>query len=80
MSSRETGIKIRADFVVVEGNGQSLLGRNSVKALKLLRLGPECPAVFSIIEENSAGDIRDKYPDLLKNCWIIERLLIEVEH
>ena len=72
VSSRETGIQIRADFVVVEGNGQSLLGRNSAEALKLLRVGPERPAVFSIIEENSAGDIRDKYPDLFKDVGLLK--------
>ena len=53
-------MQIQADFVVVKGNGQSLLGRNSAEALKLLCMGPEQSAVLSIIEEYLAGDIRDK--------------------
>ena len=72
VSSQDTGVQIRADFVVVEGNGQSLLGRSSAEALKLLRVGPERPAVLSIVEENSAGDIKDKYPDLFKDVGLLK--------
>ena len=52
-----------ADFVVIEGDGRTLLGRETAEALNLLRIGPF--QTNSVDGGRSDGDVREKYSTCL---------------
>ena len=60
LAGMENGSK--ADFVVVGGDGRTLLGRETAEALNLLRIGPF--QANSVDSEWSDVDVREKYKHL----------------
>ena len=60
----------KADFVVVKGDGRTLLGRETAEVLSLLRIGP--------LQANSVGggqldgDIREKYKHLFSGVGLLK--------
>ena len=71
----ETGC--RADFVVVKGDGCTLLGRGTGMDLHILRVGP--------VQANSVsggldGDIRVEIQCFVQRRWAVKRLRVETAH
>lgn len=59
-----------ADFVVVEGDGRTLLGRETAEALNLLRIGPF--QTNSVDGGRSDGDVREKYKHLFSGVGLLK--------
>ena len=60
----------QADFVVVQGDGRTLLGQETVETLGLLRVGPL--QVNSVVCEHSGDDIRRRYRDLFTGIGLLK--------
>ncbi|KAL9974552.1 hypothetical protein ACROYT_G011601 [Oculina patagonica] len=58
-----SNVRCRTDFVVVKGNGRTLLGRETAELLSLLRVGPS--QANSVTSGQLESDIRERYKDLL---------------
>lgn len=61
---QSTKLKCTDEFVVVKGEGKSILGKSTSEKLNLLRVGP--PKVYSVTSEHSDGDIRSQYKDVFE--------------
>ena len=59
-----------ADFVVVEGDGRTLLGRETAEVLNLLRIGPF--QTKSVDGGRSDGDVREKYKHLFSGVGLLK--------
>ena len=59
-----------ADFVVIEGDGRTLLGRETAEALNLLRIGPF--QTNSVDGGRSDGDVREKYKHLFGGVGLLK--------
>lgn len=57
-----SNVRCRADFVVVKGNGRTLLGRETAEVLSLLRVGPS--QANSVPSGQLESDIQERYKDL----------------
>ena len=60
--SPSSNTSCQADFVVIEGDGRTLLGRETAEMLSLLHVSPL--QVNSVVSEHSEDDIRRRYQDL----------------
>ena len=56
----DTNATVVADFVVIDGDGRTLLCRDTAEKLNLLRIGP-IHSANSVEVETTDQDIRDKY-------------------
>ena len=71
----------KADFVLVEGDGRTLMGRETAETLNLLRVGPF--QTNSVDSGRPDSVVREKYKHLFsgvgllrvtnKNCMLISR-------
>ena len=53
------------EFVVIQGSGKTLLGKNTAERLDVLRVGPPRPPhVYSVTTEGSDADIRHEFQDI----------------
>jgi len=59
----------RADFVVVKGNGRTLLGRETAEVLSLLRVGPS--QANSVTSGQLESDIQERYKDLFTGVGLL---------
>ena len=64
----DTSAIVEADFVVTDGDGRTLLCRDTAEKLNLLRIGP-IHSVNSVEVETTDQDIRDKYKELFTG-WV----------
>ena len=60
----------QADFVVIKGDGRTLLGPETAEILDLLHVGPL--QANSVVSEHSEGDIRGKYQDLFTGIGLLK--------
>ena len=60
----------KADFVVVKGDGRTLLGRETAEVLSLLRIGPLQANCVASGQMN--GDIREKYKHLFSGVGLLK--------
>ena len=72
----DTNATVEADFVVIDGDGRTLLCRDTVEKLSLLRIGP-IHSVNSVEVEITDQDIRDKYKELFNGVGLFEELRVE---
>ena len=62
--------RCRTDFVVIDGEGRTLLCRKTAEELSLLHIGPV--EINSIIGERTEPDIRKEYKDLLNGIGLFK--------
>ena len=74
--SPSTNANCQADFVVIKGDGHTLLGRETAEILELLHVGPL--QANSVVSEHSEGDIRGKYQDLLTGIGRLKDFQLKV--
>ena len=67
--SPSSNASCQADSVVIEGDGRTLLGRETAEMLSLLHVGPL--QVNSVVSEHSE-DIRRKYQDLFTGIGLLK--------
>ena len=67
----DTNATVEADFVVIDGDGRTLLSRDTAEKLNLLRIGP-IHSVNSVEVETTDQDIRDKYQELLTGVGLLK--------
>ena len=72
----DTNATVEADFVVIDGDGRTLLCRDTVEKLSLLRIGP-IHSVNSVEVEITDQDIRDKYKELFTGVGLFEGLRVQ---
>ena len=72
----DTETTVEADFVVINGDGRTLLCRDTAEKLNLLRIGPT-HSVNSVELETTDQDIRDKYKELFNGVGSLEGLRVE---
>ena len=60
----------KADFVMVKGNGRTLLGRKTAEVLSLLRIGPF--QANSVGDGQLEGDIKEKYKHLFSGVGLLK--------
>ena len=68
--SPNSNASCQADFVVIEGDGRTLLGRETAEMLRLLHVGPL--QVNSVVSEHSEDDIRRMYKDLFTGIGLVK--------
>ena len=61
---------VKADFVVVEGDGRTLLGRETAEALNLLRVGPF--QANSVDSGRPDSVVREKYKHLFSGVGLLK--------
>lgn len=59
-----------ADFVVVKGDGRTLLGRGTAEALSLLHIGPF--QANNVVSGQLESDIREKYKELFTGVGLLK--------
>ena len=67
----DTNATVEADFVVIDGDGRTLLCRDTAEKLNLLRIGP-IHSVNSVEVETTDQDIRDKYKELFTGVGLLK--------
>ena len=67
----DTNATAEADFVVIDGDGRTLLCRDTAEKLNLLRIGP-IHSVNSVEVETTDQDIRDKYKELFTGVGLLK--------
>ena len=67
----DTNATVEADFVVIDGDGRTLLCRDTAEKLNLLRIGP-IHSVNSVEVETTDQDIRDKYKELFTGVSLLK--------
>ena len=67
----DTNATLEADFVVIDGDGRTLLCRDTAEKLNLLRIGP-IHSVNSVEVETTDQDIRDKYKELFTGVGLLK--------
>ena len=67
----DTNATVEADFVVIDGDGRTLLCRDTAENLNLLRIGP-IHSVNSVEVETTDHDIRDKYKELFTGVGLLK--------
>ena len=72
----DTETTVEADFVVINGDGRTLLCRDTAEKLNLLHIGPT-HSVNSVELETTDQDIRDKYKELFNGVGSLEGLRVE---
>ncbi|PFX31209.1 Uncharacterized protein K02A2.6 [Stylophora pistillata] len=65
--SIDTGVTCKTDFVVINGDGRSLLCRETAVKLGLLRLGPS----HAVNAVNTEADIKEKYKELFNGVGLL---------
>ena len=65
--SIDTGATCKTDFVVINGDGRSLLCRETAEKLGLLRLGPS----HAVNIVNTEADIKEKYKELFNGVGLL---------
>ncbi|XP_022788169.1 uncharacterized protein K02A2.6-like [Stylophora pistillata] len=60
----------KADFIVVEGDGRTLLGRETAEVLSLLRVGPF--QANSVDGGRPDGSVREKYKELFSGVGLLK--------
>ena len=65
--SIDTGATCKTDFVVINGDGRSLLCRETAEKLGLLRLGPS----HGVNIVNTEADIKEKYKELFNGVGFL---------
>ena len=66
--STDTGATCKTDFVVINGDGRSLLCRETAEQLCLLRLGP----IHAVNSVNTEADIKEKYKELFNGVDLLK--------
>ncbi len=64
-----SNVRCRTDFVVVNGNGGTLLGRETAELLSLLRVGPS--QANSVTSGQLESDIRERYKELFTGAGFL---------
>ena len=64
--SKDTKLRCVADFVVMNGEGHRLLGRDTAECLGLLHVGPVQINLVNI------SDVLDRYPELFKGVGLLK--------
>ena len=67
----DTNTTVEADFVVIDGDGRTLLCRDTAENLNLLRIGP-IHSVNSVEVETTDHNIRDKYKELFTGVGLLK--------
>ena len=67
----DTNATVVADIVAIDGDGRTLLCRDTAKKLNLLRIGP-IHSVNSVEVETADHDIRDKYKELFTGVGLLK--------
>ena len=65
-----TNTNCQADFIVIKGDGCTLLVRENAKILDLLHVGPI--QANSFVSEHSKGDFQGKYQDLFTGIGLLK--------
>ena len=60
--SEDTNVTCSAEFVVVQGKGQTLLKRSTAEKMNLLRVGPAQVNEVTDVE----GMVKETYPELFR--------------
>ena len=68
--STGSNAECQADFVVVKGDGRTLLGRETAETLALLHVGPL--QATSVLCEHSEDDISRRYRDLVTGMDLLK--------
>ena len=68
--SPSSNASCQADFVVIGGDGRTLLERETAEMLSLLHVGPL--QVNSVVSEHSEDDIRRRYQDLFTGIGLLK--------
>lgn len=71
VTSGDTNVTCEADFVVMDGDGRTLLCRDTAEKLHLLRIGP-IHTVNSVGVEAMGQDIKDKYKELFSGVGLLK--------
>ena len=69
--STDTNVTCTADFVVMDGDGRTLLCRDTAEKLNLLRIGPS-HVVNSVGAEITGQDIKDRYKELFNGVGLLK--------
>ena len=67
----DTNVTCTADFVVMDGDGRTLLCRDTAEKLNLLRIGPS-HVVNSVGAETTGQDIKDRYKELFNGVGLLK--------
>ena len=70
ITSPSNDSQFSSDFVVIQGEGRTLLGQETAETLNLLRIGPL--HVNSVVGECTAADIREEYKDLFRGVGLLK--------
>ena len=65
--SIDTGATCKTDFVVINGDGRSLLSRETAEKLRLRRLGPS----HAVNIVNTEADIKENYKELFNGVGLL---------
>ena len=68
IESLDSNVRISADFVVIKGEGRTLLCKETAEKLNLLRVGP----MYVNGIGNTADDIRVNYPELFEGVGMLK--------
>ena len=69
--STDTNVTCTADFVVMDGDGRTLLCRDTAEKLNLLHIGPS-HVVNSVGAETTGQDIKDRYKELFNGVGLLK--------
>ena len=69
--STDTNVTCTADFVVMDGDGRTLLCRDTAEKFNLLRIGPS-HVVNSVGAETTGQDIKDRYKELFNGVGLLK--------
>ena len=64
ISCDETKKTCNEEIIVIKGQGQALIGKETAEKLNLLRVGPPSPFVYSVTTEGKDSDIKLTFPEL----------------
>lgn len=76
IACQSTKLDCRDEFVVIKGQGKSLLGKTTSEKLNLLRVGP--PMVCTVTSENAETDIRAKYADIFSGVGKLKNYQVKL--
>ena len=66
--STDTGATCKTDFLVINGDGRSLLCRETAEIHGLLRLG----SIHAVNSVNTGADIKEKYKELFNGVGLLK--------
>ena len=68
IESSDSNVRESAEFVVIKGEGRTLISRETAEKLNLLHIGP----IHVQSVKDTASDIRAKYPELFEGVEVLK--------